>query len=107
SSSKTSSDPSLDDLSDSSSDHSLPASSSGMRPSHHLCSLVSSIHCSSTAITDRPYHDSSFVSPSRKRSRSPVASVPLSSPTLEALSYARADLYHHLRGLGVLRQLRI
>ncbi|GKA10038.1 hypothetical protein Tco_0689471, partial [Tanacetum coccineum] len=29
---------------------------------------------------------------SRKRSRSPVASVPLSSPTLRALSYARADL---------------
>ncbi|GJX74928.1 putative reverse transcriptase domain-containing protein [Tanacetum coccineum] len=102
SSSETSSDPSSDYLSNSSSDHSLPASSSGMRPSNHLCSLVSSIPCSSAAITDRPYHDSSFVSPSRKRSRSPVASVPLSSPISGALSSAYADLYHHLRGLGVL-----
>ncbi|GKA94162.1 putative reverse transcriptase domain-containing protein [Tanacetum coccineum] len=50
SSSKTSSDPSLDDLSDSSSDHSLPAPSSGM----------------------------SY--PSRKRRRSPAASVLLSLP---------------------------
>ncbi|GKE10078.1 hypothetical protein Tco_1413629, partial [Tanacetum coccineum] len=49
----------------SSSDHSLPTPSSGMISSHHLCSL---------------------------RSRSPVASVPLSSPTLGALSYARTDL---------------
>ncbi|GJY16912.1 hypothetical protein Tco_0387334 [Tanacetum coccineum] len=40
----------------------------------------------------RPSHDSSSASLSRKRSRSPVASVPLSSPTLGALSYARADL---------------
>ncbi|GKE51664.1 hypothetical protein Tco_1486820 [Tanacetum coccineum] len=69
SSSETSSDSSTNALSDSassrsSSDHSLP----------------------------RPSHDSCFVSPSRKRSRSPVASVPLSSPTLGALSYARADL---------------
>ncbi|GJT26743.1 putative reverse transcriptase domain-containing protein [Tanacetum coccineum] len=40
----------------------------------------------------RPSHDSSFTSLSRKRSRSPVASVPLSSPTLGALSYARIDL---------------
>nr|GEW30367.1 putative reverse transcriptase domain-containing protein [Tanacetum cinerariifolium] len=39
----TSSDPSLDNLPDSSFDHSLLAPSSGMRPSHHLCSLVSSI----------------------------------------------------------------
>ncbi|GJR09542.1 putative reverse transcriptase domain-containing protein [Tanacetum coccineum] len=73
SSSKTSSDSSADALSDSasshsSSDHSLPASPSGTRSSHHLCSG-----------TD-------------KRSRSPVASVPLSSPTLRALSYARAGL---------------
>ncbi|GJZ63862.1 hypothetical protein Tco_0620283 [Tanacetum coccineum] len=70
SSSKTSSDSSADALSDSassrsSSDHSLLASPSGTRSSHHLCSL---------------------------RSRSPVASVSLSSPTLRALSYARADL---------------
>ncbi|GKF93394.1 hypothetical protein Tco_0280113, partial [Tanacetum coccineum] len=35
---------------------------------------------------------SSSASPSRKRNRSPIASVPLSSPTLGALSYARADL---------------
>ncbi|GKE26120.1 hypothetical protein Tco_1441504, partial [Tanacetum coccineum] len=65
---------SSDDLSDSSTDHSLPAPSSGIRPSHHLCSLLLSIPCSSTAIFDRPSHDSSSVSPSRKRSRSPAAS---------------------------------
>ncbi|GJV68302.1 hypothetical protein Tco_1483811 [Tanacetum coccineum] len=70
SSSETSSDSSADALSDSassrsSSDHSLPPSPSGMRSSHHLCSL---------------------------RSRSPIASIPLSLPTLGALSYARVDL---------------
>ncbi|GJY34951.1 sodium/hydrogen exchanger 6 [Tanacetum coccineum] len=43
-------------------------------------------------ISDRTYPNSSSASPSRKRSRSPAASVPLSSPTLGALSYARADL---------------
>nr|GFB31807.1 hypothetical protein [Tanacetum cinerariifolium] len=62
------------DLSDPSSDHSLPAPSSSMRHSHHLFSLVPSIHRSSAAILDRPSHDSSFASPSRKRSRSPAAS---------------------------------
>ncbi|GJZ47398.1 reverse transcriptase domain-containing protein [Tanacetum coccineum] len=92
----TSSDSPADALSDSassrsSSDHSLPASPSGTRSSHRLCSLVPSVHRSS-AISERPSHDSSSVSRSRKRSRSPVASVPLSSPTLGALSYARADL---------------
>ncbi|GJX96772.1 hypothetical protein Tco_0352570 [Tanacetum coccineum] len=66
-------------------------SPSGTRPNHHLCSLVPSIHHSSTD-SKRPSHDSSSVSPSRKRNRSPIASVPLSSPTLGALSYARADL---------------
>ncbi|GKF49355.1 hypothetical protein Tco_0142606 [Tanacetum coccineum] len=40
----------------------------------------------------RPSHDPSSTSHSCKRSRSPVASVLLSSPTLGALSYARADL---------------
>ncbi|GKA05578.1 hypothetical protein Tco_0684698 [Tanacetum coccineum] len=95
SSSETSSDSSADALSDSassrsSSDHSLPASPSGTRSSHHLCSLVPSIHHSS-AIFERPSHDSSSASLSRKRSRSPVASMLLSSPTLGALSYARAD----------------
>ncbi|GKB56234.1 hypothetical protein Tco_0912420 [Tanacetum coccineum] len=74
SSSKTSSDSSADALSDpvssrSSSDQSLPAPSSGMRPYHHY------VHC-----------------PSHKRSRSSAASVPLSSPISEALSYAHADL---------------
>ncbi|GKC95189.1 hypothetical protein Tco_1160631 [Tanacetum coccineum] len=96
SSSETSSDSPADALSDSassrsSSDHSLPASPSGTRSSHRLCSLVPSVHRSS-AISERPSHDSSSASHSRKRSRSPVASVPLSSPTLGALSYARADL---------------
>ncbi|GKC65158.1 hypothetical protein Tco_1097756 [Tanacetum coccineum] len=96
SSSETSSDSPADALSDfassrSSSDHSLPASPLGTRFSHRLCSLVPSVHRSS-AISERPSHDSSSVSHSRKRSRSHVASVPLSSPTLGALSYARADL---------------
>ncbi|GJY22777.1 hypothetical protein Tco_0396435 [Tanacetum coccineum] len=94
SSSETSSDSPADALSDSassrsSSDHSLPASPSGTRSSHRLCSLVPSVHRSS-AISERPSHDSSSASRSRKRSRSPVASVPLSLPTLGALSYARA-----------------
>ncbi|GJZ02385.1 hypothetical protein Tco_0520346 [Tanacetum coccineum] len=89
---KTSSDPSSNDLSDSSFDHSLLAPSSGLRPSHHLCSLVPSIPRLSTDISDRPSHDSSSASPSRKRSRSPIASVLLSLPIPEALSYARADL---------------
>ncbi|GJY34234.1 putative reverse transcriptase domain-containing protein [Tanacetum coccineum] len=92
SSSETSSDPSLDDLSESSSSHSLPAPSSCMRPSHHLCSLVPSVPCSSAAISDRPSYDSSSVSPSCKRSRSPAVSVPLSSAISGVLSYARADL---------------
>ncbi|GJR13800.1 putative reverse transcriptase domain-containing protein [Tanacetum coccineum] len=80
------------DLSNSSFDHSLPALSSGMRPSHHLCSLVSSIHRSSAVIFERPSHDSSSASPSRKRSRSHVASVPLSSPIPGTLFFTRADL---------------
>nr|GEX72236.1 hypothetical protein [Tanacetum cinerariifolium] len=92
SSSKTSSDSSSDDLSDSSFDHSLLALSSSMRPSHHLCSLVPSIPHSSAAIIDRPSHDSSSASPSRKRSRSPTAFVPLSSPIPRALYYTCADL---------------
>nr|GEV02282.1 reverse transcriptase domain-containing protein [Tanacetum cinerariifolium] len=90
---ETLSDPYLDDLPDSSSDHSLPAPSSGMRPSHHLCSLVPSVPRLSVSITDRPSHSSSFVSPSRKRSRSLAASVPLSSLIPRALSSARADLF--------------
>ncbi|GJV91920.1 putative reverse transcriptase domain-containing protein [Tanacetum coccineum] len=94
---KSSSDSSADALSDfassrSSSDHSLPTPSSGIRHSYYLCSLVPSIHRSSTAIFKRPSHDSSFSIPSHKRSRSPTASVPLSSPTLGALSCARDDL---------------
>ncbi|GJX96771.1 hypothetical protein Tco_0352569 [Tanacetum coccineum] len=66
-------------------------SPSGTRPNHHLCSLVPSIHHSSTD-SKIPSHDSSSASPSRKRNRLPIAFVPLSSPTLGALSYARADL---------------
>ncbi|GJZ37768.1 putative reverse transcriptase domain-containing protein [Tanacetum coccineum] len=92
SSSKTSSNPSSDDLSDSLSGHSLAAPSSGMRPSHHLYSLVPSVPRSSAAIFDRPSHDSSSVCPSRKRSKSSAASVPLSSPISGALSYVCADL---------------
>nr|GEY15549.1 hypothetical protein [Tanacetum cinerariifolium] len=87
---------STDALSDSASshssfDHSLLAPSSSMRPSYHLCLLVLSIHRSSAAIFARPSHDSSSVSPSRKRGRSPAASIPLSSPIPGALSYARVD----------------
>ncbi|GKE81227.1 hypothetical protein Tco_1551227, partial [Tanacetum coccineum] len=97
SSSETSSDSSVDTLSNSassrsSSDHSVPTPSSGIRPRHHFCSLIPSIHRSSVAISERPSHDSSFVSPSRKRSRSPATSISLSSPTLGALSYACAEL---------------
>ncbi|GJS99881.1 hypothetical protein Tco_0821051 [Tanacetum coccineum] len=74
-------------------DHSSPTPSLGMRPIHHLCSLVPSIPRSSEiAISERPSHDSSSASPSCKRSRSPTESVPLSSPTLGTLSYARANL---------------
>nr|GEU58464.1 putative reverse transcriptase domain-containing protein [Tanacetum cinerariifolium] len=89
---ETSSDSSSDNLSDSSSghsspDHSSPALPSGMRSSHQLCSSVPSIPHSSAAITERPFHSSS-ASPSRKRSRSPTTSVPISG----ALSPAHADL---------------
>nr|GEY72633.1 hypothetical protein [Tanacetum cinerariifolium] len=95
-SSETSSDSSSDDLSDSSfghssSDHSSPTLPSGMRSSHQLCSSGASIPYSSTVITKRPSH-SSFVGPSRKRSRSPTTSVLLSSPIPRALSSACADL---------------
>nr|GEU45401.1 hypothetical protein [Tanacetum cinerariifolium] len=89
SSSETSSDSPSDDLYDLSSDHSLQAPSLGMRLSHHLCSLVPSVPRLSTAITDRPSHDSSSASPSPKRSRSPDASVPLSPPIPEALIVRR------------------
>ncbi|GKD75041.1 hypothetical protein Tco_1333323, partial [Tanacetum coccineum] len=94
---ETSSDSSAYVLSDStssrsSSDNSLPTPSSDMRPSHHLCSLVPSFPRSSAAISDRPSHDSSSVSPSCKRSRSPATSVLLSSHISRALSYVCADL---------------
>ncbi|GJS14826.1 hypothetical protein Tco_0409298 [Tanacetum coccineum] len=96
SSSETSSDSSIDDLSDStsshsSSDHSLPALPLGTRSSHQLCSLVLSVHRSSAAIFERPSHDSSSVSPSRKRSRSLDASILLSSPIPGALYSTRAN----------------
>ncbi|GJZ44712.1 hypothetical protein Tco_0591967, partial [Tanacetum coccineum] len=86
SSSETSSDPSSDDLSDSSFGHSLAAPSSSMRPSHHLCSLVPSVPCSSVAISDRPSHDSSSASPSRKRSISMLHLSPESATDLEVSS---------------------
>nr|GEX58721.1 putative reverse transcriptase domain-containing protein [Tanacetum cinerariifolium] len=70
-SSKTSSDSSLDDLSNS--------------------SYVLSIPHSSAAITKRPYH-SSYVGPSRKRSRSPTTSILIYLPIPGALSLARTDL---------------
>ncbi|GJX90967.1 hypothetical protein Tco_0344293 [Tanacetum coccineum] len=97
SSSKTSSNSFADALSDfasshSSFNHSLPVSSSGTRSSHRLCSLVPSVHRSPAAIPERLSHDSFSASPSRKRSRSPIASIPLSSSIPRALSVARADL---------------
>ncbi|GKB21138.1 hypothetical protein Tco_0855061 [Tanacetum coccineum] len=92
----SSSDSPADALSDSassrsSSDHSFLASPSGTRSSHRLCSLVLSVHRSS-AIYERPSHDSSSTSHSCKRSRSLVAYIPLSLYTIGALSYAHADL---------------
>nr|GFA03634.1 reverse transcriptase domain-containing protein [Tanacetum cinerariifolium] len=72
-------------------DHSSPTLPSHMRFSHQLCSLVSSIPHSSAAITKRPSHSSS-AGPSRKRSRSPTTSVPVSSPVPQTLSFVRADL---------------
>ncbi|GJX44398.1 hypothetical protein Tco_0261074 [Tanacetum coccineum] len=74
-----------------SSDHPSSTLSSGMRSSHQLCSLVPSIHHLSAAITERPSHTSS-VGPSRKRSRSPTTSMPVSSPIPGALSSVRAHL---------------
>ncbi|GKA77052.1 hypothetical protein Tco_0783513, partial [Tanacetum coccineum] len=71
SSSETSSDSSSDALSDSSS--------------------VPSIPHSPAATTERPSHSSS-AGPSRKRSRSPTTSIPVSSPIPRALSSVRADL---------------
>nr|GEY20816.1 reverse transcriptase domain-containing protein [Tanacetum cinerariifolium] len=96
SSSETSSDSFTNALSNSASshssfDHSLPAPSSGMRPSHHLCSLVPSIHRLSATISARPSHDSFSASPSCKRNRSPTASILLSSPIHGVFSYARVD----------------
>ncbi|GJZ20203.1 hypothetical protein Tco_0556793 [Tanacetum coccineum] len=93
---ETSSDSSSDALSDFSSghsslDHSSPALSSSMRSSHQLCSSVPSILYLSAAIIERPSHFSS-AGPSRKRSRSAMTSVPLSSPIPGALSSTRADL---------------
>ncbi|GJS09951.1 hypothetical protein Tco_0366747 [Tanacetum coccineum] len=74
SSSETSSDSPADALSNSasscsSSDHSLLASPSGMRSSNLLCSLVPSVHRLS-AISERPSHDSSFVSHFSQKERS-------------------------------------
>ncbi|GKG25850.1 hypothetical protein Tco_0398996, partial [Tanacetum coccineum] len=97
SSSETSSSFSVDALSDSasshsSSDHSLPVSLSGTRYSHRLCSLVPSVHRSPVAIPERPSHDSSSASPSRKRNRSPIASILISSSIPGALSVVRDDL---------------
>ncbi|GKE80423.1 hypothetical protein Tco_1550423, partial [Tanacetum coccineum] len=76
SSSETSSDSPVDALSDSasscsSSDHLLPVSPSGTRSSHRLCSLVPSVH-SSSAIFERPSHDSSSARHSRKRNLLPL-----------------------------------
>ncbi|GKB04689.1 hypothetical protein Tco_0832884 [Tanacetum coccineum] len=96
SSSETSSDSSSDAISDSSPGHSSldrssPALPSGMGSSHQLCSSVPSFPNSSAAIIEGPSHSSS-ARPSRKRSRSPTTSVPVSSPIPRALSSICADL---------------
>ncbi|GJS19921.1 hypothetical protein Tco_0448553 [Tanacetum coccineum] len=86
-----SSDDSLGDSSlSSSSESSLNSFADALSNSASSCSYL--ITSFITSITIGPSHDSSSASPSRKRSRSPVASVPLSSPTLRALSYAHVDL---------------
>nr|GEU67725.1 hypothetical protein [Tanacetum cinerariifolium] len=93
---ESSSDSSLDDLSNFSSgysslDHSSPALPSGTRSSHQLCSSIPSIPHLSIATTERPSHYS-FMGPSHKRSRSPTTSVPRSLPIPGALSLALTDL---------------
>ncbi|GJV17607.1 reverse transcriptase domain-containing protein [Tanacetum coccineum] len=85
SSSESSSDSSTDALSDfassrSSSDHSLPTPSWDMRPSHQLCLLVPSINRSSAAISERRSRILSLGVLLRKRIRSLLHHVPLSSP---------------------------
>ncbi|GKE74214.1 hypothetical protein Tco_1536255, partial [Tanacetum coccineum] len=88
----------------SSSNHSLLVSLSGTRSSHRLCSLVASVHRSPAAIPKRPSHDSSSVSSSRKRSRSPVASIPSpeSATDLEGCSEDSFEPYVPREvGLGV------
>nr|GEW63127.1 putative reverse transcriptase domain-containing protein [Tanacetum cinerariifolium] len=79
----------------SSSDHFALDDSS--RDSSSSSSLSSSSETSSDlyfhlVIHYQPSHDSSFTSPSRKRSRSPGAYVSLSSPIPRALTFIRADL---------------
>ncbi|GJW66208.1 hypothetical protein Tco_0118092 [Tanacetum coccineum] len=83
-----------DFLRDSSSSSSSESSSDSFADalSDSTCSCSSSDHSSPTPSSERPSHDSSSVSPSCKRSRSYAASIPLSSPTLGALSYLHADL---------------
>ncbi|GJQ96156.1 putative reverse transcriptase domain-containing protein [Tanacetum coccineum] len=106
---ETSSDSFADALSNSasshsSSNHSLLVSLSGTRSSHRLCSLVASVHRSPAAIPKRPSHDSSSVSSSRKRSRSPVASIPSpeSATDLEGCSEDSFEPYVPREvGLGV------
>ncbi|GJT86302.1 hypothetical protein Tco_1068019, partial [Tanacetum coccineum] len=102
---ETLSDSSADALSDSASshssfDHSLPAPSSGMRPSHHLCSLVPSVHRLPAAISERPSHDSSTTSPSRKRSRSPAASRIRSPESVTDLEVSLAESFEPSRYKG-------
>ncbi|GKB98348.1 putative reverse transcriptase domain-containing protein [Tanacetum coccineum] len=84
-----SSDDSLRDSSSSSSSES--SSDSSADALSDSASSLFIVH-RTAAISDRPSHDSSSASPSRKRSRSPAASVPLSSPIPGALSSTRADL---------------
>ncbi|GKC17513.1 reverse transcriptase domain-containing protein [Tanacetum coccineum] len=84
-----SSDDSLRDLSSSSSSETSSDSSADA-----LSDFASStsIHRYLLIPDTPPYHSSSSASPSRKRSRSPVASISLSSSVPGALSSARADL---------------
>ncbi|GKB54004.1 hypothetical protein Tco_0904757, partial [Tanacetum coccineum] len=85
-----SSDDSLRDLSSSSS--SETSSDSSADALSDFASSHSSSNPSLPSSSSRPSHSSSSVSHSCKRSRSPIVSVPLSSPVPGALSSARADI---------------
>ncbi|GJX47637.1 reverse transcriptase domain-containing protein [Tanacetum coccineum] len=79
--------------SSSSSLDSSPVHSSGLDASDQAHSGSSTRDSSSGDSSERPLHSSShFAGPSRKRCRSPVDSVPSSTPVMGSLAPTRADL---------------